>query len=130
MVTQLEPQVSIGTAAAFGAQGQASPSSNGAAPLLPEIRPDNTVFSIVCFEGPDRYSNAGGLGVRVTELSAELAALGFPTHLYFVGDPNLPAEETHADGRLVYHRWGQWVSKYYPRGVYDGEKEKLYDLAS
>src|SRR5438105_9239081 len=135
MVTQLEPQLATGTAAGYplagaAAQGLGSPSTNGAGQFLPEIRPDNTVFSIVCFEGPDRYSNAGGLGVRVTELSAELAALGYPTHLYFVGDPNLPAEETHADGRLVYHRWGQWVSKYYPRGVYDGEKEKLYDFAS
>jgi glycosyltransferase involved in cell wall biosynthesis len=123
MVTQLEPQLATGSL-------RGSPSPNGGGQLLPEIRTDNTVFAIVCFEGPDRYSSAGGLGVRVTELSAELAAHGFPTHLYFVGDPNLAAEETHADGRLVYHRWGQWVSKYYPRGVYDGEQEKLYDFAS
>jgi glycosyltransferase involved in cell wall biosynthesis len=109
---------------------EAGVSANGAGQLLPEIRPDNTVFAVICFEGPDRYSNAGGLGVRVTELSAELAAQGFPTHLFFVGDPNAPTQEEFADGRLVYHRWCQWISKYYPRGVYDGEREKLYDFAS
>jgi glycosyltransferase involved in cell wall biosynthesis len=123
MVTRLEPLASVG-------YSQGSAPTNGVAPLLPEIRLDNTVFALVCFEGPDRYSSAGGLGVRVTELSAALAAVGFSTHLYFVGDPALPAEEPLADGRLVYHRWGQWISKYYPRGVYDGEREKLYDFAA
>lgn len=123
MATLLEPQAS----AEYLRRGAPA---NGAAPFLPEIRPDNTVFALICFEGPDRYSNAGGLGVRVTELAAELAALGFTTHLYFVGDPNLPAEEHLADGRLVYHRWCQWISKYYQRGVYEGEREKLYDFAA
>ena len=33
-----------------------------------------------------------------------------------------------AGGRLVLHRWCQWLSKYYPRGVYDGEEAKLYDF--
>ncbi len=103
---------------------------NGGGQFLPEVRPENTVVALVSFEGPDRYSNAGGLGVRVTELAAELAALGFPTHLYFVGDPGAAAEETLGDGRLYYHRWCQWISKYYPQGVYDGEEAKLYDFAA
>ena len=80
------------------------------------------------FEGPDQYSKAGGLGVRVAELSAALAERGFDTHVMFVGDPNLPAEETVGDGRLHLHRWCQWVSRYYPEGVYQGENEKLYDF--
>lgn len=88
----------------------------------------NTVFAIVAFEGPDRYSRAGGLGVRVTELAEGLAGEGFETHVIFVGEPNLPAEETRGDGRLHLHRWSQWVSKYYPEGVYQGENEKLYDF--
>ena len=101
--------------------------ANGAAQILPEIRPDNTVFAIVSFEGPDRYSSAGGLGVRVTELAAELAALGFPTHLYFVGDPNRPGEEHAVHGRLRYRRWCSWLSAYHPNGVYDGEDAKVND---
>src|SRR5690242_12560836 len=46
-----------------------------AAPLVQEtqahtgsISPANAVFVSVCFEGPDIYSTAGGLGTRVTEL--------------------------------------------------------------
>lgn len=93
-----------------------------------EINPDNTVFVILCFEGPDQYSQAGGLGVRVTELSETLASLGYPTHLIFVGDPREPGTEPRQDGKLLLHRWAQWISKYYPEGVYAGENEKLYDF--
>jgi glycosyltransferase involved in cell wall biosynthesis len=123
MVSLLEPKGSSG-------HPHGGAASNGAAQFLPELRPDNTVFALISFEGPDRYSNAGGLGVRVTELSAELAALGYPTHLYFVGDANAPAEEQLWDGRLTYHRWSQWLSKYYPRGVYDGEDAKIHDFSN
>ena len=42
--------------------------SFGTSPL-PRIDPSNTVFALLCFEGPDPYSMAGGLGVRVTELA-------------------------------------------------------------
>jgi len=83
---------------------------------------------LVSFEGPDRYSRAGGLGVRVAELSEALAERGFETHVIFVGDPHLESVESRLDGRLVLHRWSQWVSKYYPEGVYQGENEKLYDF--
>ena len=44
------------------------------------INRDNTVFILVSFEGPDIYSQAGGLGVRVTNLAHTLAEQGFPTH--------------------------------------------------
>ena len=93
-----------------------------------QVSPANTEFVVMSFEGPDQYSKAGGLGVRVAELSAALAERGFDTHVMFVGDPNLPAEETVGDGRLHLHRWCQWVSRYYPEGVYQGENEKLYDF--
>ncbi len=93
-----------------------------------EISPDNMVFLVMSFEGPDQYSKAGGLGVRVAELAEALAERGFETHVIFVGDPQLPAEERRQEGRLVLHRWCQWVSKYYPNGVYQGEDEKLYDF--
>jgi glycosyltransferase involved in cell wall biosynthesis len=89
---------------------------------------DNSVFVLLSFEGPDRYSLAGGLGVRVTNLSQTLAHLGFPTHLFFVGDPKGKGEEVSNGGRLVFHRWCQWISQYYPQGVYQGENEKLYDF--
>lgn len=93
-----------------------------------EINPNNTVFVILSFEGPDRYSQAGGLGVRVTELSETLASVGYPTHLIFVGDPREPGTEPRQGGKLMLHRWCQWISKYYPEGVYAGENEKLYDF--
>lgn len=93
-----------------------------------EISPENTVFLIISFEGDDRYSKAGGLGVRVAELSESLAGMGYETHVIFVGDPNLPGEEVLMDGRLHLHRWCQWISKYFPGGVYQGENEKLYDF--
>jgi glycosyltransferase involved in cell wall biosynthesis len=131
MVSLREPLTPLASRlSSYGEEGAPGSMSGNGSSLLPDIRPENTVFAIVCFEGPDRYSNAGGLGVRTTELAAELAAIGFPTHFYFVGDPNAPADEYLHDGRLVYHRWCQWVSKYYPRGVYDGEREKLFDFAS
>ena len=54
---------------------------------------------------------------------------GYETHLIFVGDPAKPARETLVDGKLHLERWGQWISKYYPNGVYDGEEQKLYDYS-
>ena len=45
-------------------------------------------FHIVSFEGPDAYSRAGGLATRVEGLAETLAALGFETHLWFIGDPD------------------------------------------
>jgi glycosyltransferase involved in cell wall biosynthesis len=93
-----------------------------------EISPENTVFVVISFEGDDWYSKAGGLGVRVAELSESLANGGYETHVIFVGDPSLPGEETRQEGKLHLHRWGQWISKYYPGGVYEGENEKLNDF--
>lgn len=99
------------------------------APTFFNIVPKNTEFVILSFEGPDKsYSQAGGLGVRVAELSQALADNNFKTHVIFVGDPNLPGREVLLKGKLVLNRWCQWISKYYPVGVYQGENEKLYDF--
>ncbi len=84
-------------------------------------------FVILSFEGPDTYSHAGGLGSRVTELVNALSGMGFETHLFFIGDPNLPGHESLKKGKLHFHRWCQWISRYHPGGVYDGEEGKLYD---
>ncbi len=92
------------------------------------ISPDNTIFLIMSFEGPDQYSKAGGLGVRVAELSESLADVGYETHLLFIGDPGLPGEENPQGGKFHLHRWGQWISHYYPEGVYQGENDKLNDF--
>jgi glycosyltransferase involved in cell wall biosynthesis len=92
--------------------------------------PLQTEFAILSFEGPDVYSQAGGLGVRVKGLARTLAQLGYQTHLYFVGDPDLPGVETHEAGRLTYRRWGQWISARRRGGVYDGEDEKIRDWNS
>lgn len=91
------------------------------------ITPENTLFVLLSFEGPDVYSTAGGLGTRITELSEALATQGYTTHLIFIGDPYKPSVEARIDGHLLLKRWSQWVSKYYPNGVYDGEEHKLYD---
>lgn len=95
---------------------------------MAHLTPDNAEFAIVSFEGPDEYSRAGGLGVRARDLATALADLGFRTHLFFIGDPNLPAIEEQ--GCLILHRWSQWISAYHPGGVYDGEWGKSQDMAA
>lgn len=93
---------------------------------LPPLTPDTLDFVLLSFEGPDEYSMAGGLGVRMKELSLELARQGFRTHLVFVGDPHLPGQESPVPNLTLY-RWGQWLSAGYEAGVYDGEEPKLID---
>jgi len=94
------------------------------------LDPTRTVFVILSFEGPDVFSQAGGLGVRVKGLSRTLARLGYPTYLYFCGDPKLPGEEDVEDGRLRLRRWCQWISAQHPGGVYEGEEGKIRDWNS
>jgi glycosyltransferase involved in cell wall biosynthesis len=89
--------------------------------------PDRTVFVALSFEGPDIYSQAGGLGVRVKGLTRALARRGYNTHFYFIGDPDLPGEETLEGGKLHHRRWGQWISAQHRGGVYDGEEGKIRD---
>ncbi len=92
------------------------------------LSPEAATICILSFEGPDRYSLAGGLGVRVSHLAKTLAQRGFETHLLFVGDPYAPGRESHLDGRLSLHRWCQWISAHHPIGVYDDEEAKLRDF--
>lgn len=61
--------------------------SQQVARLLPSPMP---VAVILSFEGPDAYARAGGLGSRVTALSESLVEMEIETHLFFVGDPDLP----------------------------------------
>jgi glycosyltransferase involved in cell wall biosynthesis len=61
-------------------------------------------------------------------LSETLARFDFDTHAWFIGDPDLPGHETR--GRLNLHRWCQWISRYHPRGVYDGGDGKQADYAA
>lgn len=89
--------------------------------------PANAV--LLAFEGPDPYSLVGGLGTRVTELSAALAAAGVTTTLVFVGDPaRAPVERPLPN--LEYRRWCQWISAQHPGGVYDGEHGKSRDYTA
>ena len=83
-------------------------------------------FHVLSFEGPDAYARAGGLASRVEGLTESLAALGFETHLWYVGDPYRPGHEAHDE--LHHHRWGQWISRHHPGGVYDGEEGKRSDF--
>lgn len=91
---------------------------------------DRALFVVISFEGPDPYSQAGGLGVRVSGLVDTLADMDYETHLFFIGDPALPGEECVRGGRLILHRWSQWISTNCPRGVYDGEMGKVADVTS
>ena len=91
------------------------------------ISPENTLFVLLSFEGPDIYSSAGGLATRVSELSEALATQGYTTHLIFIGDPSKPSVELDVDGRRILKRWSQWISKYHLNGVYDGEEGKIRD---
>jgi glycosyltransferase involved in cell wall biosynthesis len=85
--------------------------------------PATLEIAMVSFEGPDQYSQAGGLGVRAKEICRAFASMGFRTTLYFVGDPAMPATETVESLRLV--RLCQAVSRLHPAGVYDGEHAKI-----
>ncbi len=83
---------------------------------------------ILAFEGPDPYARAGGIASRISGLAWALAESGFETHLWFVGDPDLPGYEICQ--QLHLHRWCQWISRYHPAGVYDGEEAKYDDYAA
>ncbi|MDY6835183.1 MAG: glycosyltransferase family 4 protein [Chloroflexota bacterium] len=95
---------------------------------LNPINPANTVFIALTFEGPDLYSMAGGLGVRITHITETLSNMGYEVHHFFIGDPNEPGLEFRMGGNLIFHRWCQWISHYHPNGVYDGEEGKLNDF--
>ncbi len=97
---------------------------------MPEfkITPQSAEFVILSFEGPDDYALSGGLGTRVRGLSNNLAKMGYTTHLFFIGDPDKPGIEKKINDKLIIHRWCQWISKYYPGGVYDGEEGKLREF--
>src|ERR1700755_455734 len=91
-----------------------------ATPIRPRLGiPQDTQFHVLSFEGPDAYSRIGGLETRVAGLCEALVHAGLDTHLWFVGQPDLPGYEERE--RLHLHRWCQWLSQYHPRGVYDGE---------
>lgn len=90
-----------------------------------KITPKNTIFVLLSFEGPDLYSLAGGLGVRMTELSETLAKSKFTTHLFFIGDPKKTTKEKLINNKLILHRWCQKISEKFPLGIYQGEKEKV-----
>jgi len=77
--------------------------------------PETLEIAMVSFEGPDQYSQAGGLGVRAKEICRAFAAAGFRTTLYFVGDPDKPGMEMDAGVQLV--RWCQQISDRYRAGI-------------
>jgi glycosyltransferase involved in cell wall biosynthesis len=85
-------------------------------------------FHILSFEGPDIYARAGGIASRISGLTEALAQEGFDTHLWFIGHPDLPHQET--TGQLTLHRWCQWISHYHRGGVYEGEEGKQRDYAA
>jgi glycosyltransferase involved in cell wall biosynthesis len=88
---------------------------------------EHTQFHLLSFEGPDAYSRVGGLETRISGLCQALVSAGHETHLWFVGEPNLPGYEQR-DG-LHLHRFCQWISQYHPNGVYDGQYNKVPDFA-
>lgn len=87
------------------------------------------LIQLVAFEGPDRYAFVGGLATRINDLAAALVDRGYAVRHLFVGDPALPHTETRSGGKLILERWGQWISAYHPRDVYDGEVGKWRDFS-
>ena len=87
------------------------------------------LVQLVAFEGPDRYSFVGGLATRMNDLAEALVDRGYDVRHLFVGDPSAPATEERLGGHLVLERWGQWISAYHPKDVYDGEDGKWLDLS-
>jgi glycosyltransferase involved in cell wall biosynthesis len=87
------------------------------------------LVQLVAFEGPDRYSFVGGLATRMNDLAEALVARGYDVRHLFVGDPTLPHLESRLGGKLHLVRWGQWISAYHPKDVYDGEYGKWRDLS-
>ena len=83
---------------------------------------------LVAFEGPDRYSFVGGLATRMNDLAAALVARGHRVRHLFVGDPRQPHVEQRDDGEVL-ERWGQWISAFHPKDVYDGEEGKYADFS-
>ncbi|HKU66841.1 MAG TPA: glycosyltransferase family 4 protein [Candidatus Baltobacteraceae bacterium] len=81
---------------------------------------------VLAFEGPDRYSLVGGLGVRVTELSRALGSAGIETDVFFIGDPSKPGSENFTKNVRL-RRWCQWISRSSPGGVYENERAKIDD---
>jgi glycosyltransferase involved in cell wall biosynthesis len=114
-------QISVATSSALPLQ---------AAPSFDDLLgiPPHTQFHILAFEGPDGYARIGGLETRVSGLCEALVHAGHETHLWFVGEPGLPGHEVR-DG-LHLHRFCQWISAYHPKGVYDGEYNKVPDYAA
>ncbi|MBX5467206.1 MAG: glycosyltransferase family 4 protein [Firmicutes bacterium] len=86
---------------------------------------DGVEVVMVAMEGPDPWSQVGGLGTRVTGLTQALAARGVLTHLVFWGDPQAPAEEQRGPLELV--RWNPALNRRWPEGVYAGEAERVAD---
>jgi hypothetical protein len=95
---------------------------------MPAMGADISEVVLVAFEGPDRYSFVGGLATRMNDLAEALTARGHRVRHLFVGDPTLPATELRRDGTLLLERWGQWISRYHPKDVYDGEDGKWRDF--
>jgi len=87
------------------------------------------LVQLVAFEGPDRYSFVGGLATRMNDLAEALVDRGYDVRHLFVGDPDLPHVEERLGGRLTLVRWGQWISAYHPKDVYDGEDGKWRDFS-
>jgi D-inositol-3-phosphate glycosyltransferase len=85
-------------------------------------------FHVLSFEGPDPYARAGGLASRISGLVDALAAAAYETHLWFIGSPYSAGHESQPPLHL--HRWCQWISRYHPGGVYDGEDGKLQDYST
>ena len=96
---------------------------------MPAMAAEISEVVLVAFEGPDRYSFVGGLATRMNDLADALTKRGRRVRQLFVGDPTLPAFEERADGMLRLERWGQWISRYHPKDVYDGEDGKWRDFS-
>ena len=65
----------------------------------------------------------------MNDLAEALVKRGRRVRHLFVGDPTLPTFEERSNGMLRLERWGQWISRYHPKDVYDGEDGKWRDFS-
>jgi hypothetical protein len=94
------------------------------------MRGSDHLFCFVSFEGPDDYARVGGLATRVCGIVEGLAVRGHEAHLFYFGDPRLPAVARVGGGHLTLHRWAQWLSAGCRGGVYEAEDARRWDLAT
>ena len=72
---------------------------------------------------------AGGLGSQGFQSISNLSQRRFYHSSFLYRRPPSAKERKYSrNGKLILHRWCQWISDYHPAGVYQGENRKAPGL--